>query len=287
MEEIIVNCLANNLFSNLPCFNFIKCHVLGNDFVLIDDFNCKIDKIRKEANVICSRKLGIGADDLIIIKSDGLTHFMEIINPDGSKAELCGNALSCATAYLANKYSIWDETFLINTDAGSKKVSFDNHKRVSVVNLGQPIIFEDLLNKDIQIENEKIAISHLIVGVPHTIIFMEEFDLINPEIIANFMYSANIIPYMTNVMYVKQLDTNKIFIKCWERGGSGYTLACGTGAAASVVCGVLLKHLKRKVSVNFDVGVLNVEWLANKDIIIESSPSFNYYGFWPFDNAEI
>lgn len=250
--------------------NFTKMQGLGNDFVILDyEEFIKADTEKSVlAKKLCDRNFGIGADGLIIINPD--TQNTDIgwffYNSDGSVAQMCGNGMRCFAKYVREQELVDSNEFSVETKAGIiiPKVNKDG---TVTVNMNKPILEPDLipvksqnnLNTELVIKNKKFRINSVSMGNPHCVIFTEndtkEYALkYGPDIEKN-----SIFPEKTNVEFVKILSKKEIILDVWERG-CGITLACGTGACASVVAGILNGYLDNKVKVNLPGGALSVEW---------------------------
>lgn len=254
---------------------FTKMQGLGNDFIFIEDFEEKILKSEIEiAKKVCDRRFGIGADGLVIIrKSENADAKMIIINSDGSRANMCGNATRCFAKYIYENGYIKKDIIKIETGDGIKeaKLVIDSKDKVKVItiNMGEPSFDgkdiplknkNSLINEDIEINNRKFNLTSLLMGVPHTILIdnKSEYSINDGEIIEKH----DIFLENTNVNFVKVISDEIIEVKTWERG-AGATLACGTGCCASVVALNKLDLLKDRVIVKTLGGNLLIEIIEN------------------------
>jgi len=221
---------------------FEKWQGLGNDFVLLD---CRVNDItgKKELAIkVCDRHFGIGADGLVfILPSDTANCRMQIFNPDGSEAEMCGNAIRCV-ARLLEKSPV-----SIETSAGIKECVVSEEGSVRV-NMGSP--------SNIKKQGRFTTLS---MGNPHAVLYVDNFDFDWKKEGEKIENDREIFPERTNVEFVKVLNDNTIQVKVWERG-AGATLACGTGACASTVAVVIDKGIHRDVNVELPGGKLLVSW---------------------------
>ena len=250
--------------------NFTKMQGLGNDFIILDfeEYN-KIgtDKAVLAKN-LCNRNFKIGADGLIIVNPD--TNKADIgwyfYNSDGSIAQMCGNGMRCFAKYVREQGLVDNDEFSVETKAGII-IPRVNKDGLVTVNMNKPVLqpssipvsAENNVNIELKIQNETFKVNAVSMGNPHCVIFTKE----NTKEYA-LKYGSNIekneiFPEKTNVEFVKVLSRNEINLDVWERG-CGITLACGTGACASVVAGILNGLLDKKVKVNLPGGVLYVEW---------------------------
>ena len=246
--------------------NFTKMHGLGNDYIYIETIkdNYQIDKeknIQEVVRYLSDRHFGIGGDGVIFIeKSKNADFKMRMFNSDGSEAEMCGNGIRCFAKYVYDEGFTQKEIIKIETLAGIKEETFikDKQNRIEKVkvNMGIPKIEE---KKQIFLFDEKMEINVISMGNPHAIIFVDNVEHIDIEKYGSFIENHEIFPQKTNVEFVQILDKNLIKMRVWERG-AGETLACGTGACASVVAGVINNLTRRKVKTLLTGGELEIEW---------------------------
>lgn len=226
--------------------NFYKMQGAGNDFVFIEDFDNKIKDECLLAKKLCDRHFGIGADGLVIVRKSELAHArMVIINADGSRANMCGNAIRCFGKYVYEHKIATGDKFSVETGDGIKEIEIilENEKVKYVrVYMGNPSYngcdiplnnLESLIEKEIAVDDKRYKMTTLLLGVPHTIIFESdrEYNVIQE---GSKIEKLDIFGEGSNVNFVKIVDDTHIRVNTWERG-AGATLACGTGCSASVV----------------------------------------------------
>lgn len=226
--------------------DFYKMQGAGNDFVFIEDFDNNIVYECELAKKLCDRHFGIGADGLVIVRKSELADSkMVIINSDGSRANMCGNAIRCFGKYIYENNIINDTKFSVETGDGVKDIEIILEKnKVKYVRVymgkasydGENIPLnnlENLINTDVRVEDKVYKMTTVLMGVPHTVIFEEneEYDVVED---GSKIEKLNLFKEGTNVNFVKIIDKNHIRVNTWERG-AGATLACGTGCSASVV----------------------------------------------------
>ncbi|HIE18692.1 TPA: diaminopimelate epimerase [Candidatus Bathyarchaeota archaeon] len=253
---------------------FWKMHGLGNDYVVIDNRDGKLDgkDLGKIAKELCRRRFSVGADGLLLLCDSSVADVkMRIFNADGSEAEMCGNGIRCLAKYCFEN-NVTDKTELrIETLAGIKTVWLnveDGVVRSVTVEMGSPIL-ERLripmvgegrcIDEELEVEGEKIRVTCLSVGNPHCVIFVdnvEEFPIgeFGPKI-----ENHPVFPNRTNVEFVEMMRNNEMKIRVWERG-VGETLACGTGACAAVVAANLTGKISSGCIVHLLGGDLNIEY---------------------------
>ncbi len=265
---------------------FTKMHGLGNDFVVLHRDNDEPDSVWSNlAERMCHRHFGIGADGLVIILPSLEGDFlMRIFNSDGSEPEMCGNAIRCVAKYLYDRQLIQKKTMRIQTLAGVKIIDVEvcNDEVASVkVNMGNPILSPEeipvaysgdlgsVVNEKLHVEDEELAITCVSMGNPHAVIFADIDDNYLKQMGPN-IEEHNYFPEKTNVEFVKVISPQEIDVKVWERG-AGVTLACGTGACATVVASILNDYVDRdkKILVHLPGGDLNIYWDKTGDVYME------------------
>ena len=258
-----------------------KMQGCGNDFVILDysEFQKGIDtkkwkNMSDAAKILCDRNFGVGADGLIIpdigLEDADLGWFF--YNSDGSTAQMCGNGIRCFAKYAVDKKLVDKNEFTVMTLAGiiTPKVSDDGNVRV---NMSKPILEPEKipflpasnLNYKISVQDRIFTGSAISMGNPHFVIYIDgDEDLL--EIAKKYGPEIEIaaeFPEKTNVEFVKIRSYKKIDLRVWERG-CGITLACGTGACASVVAGILNGYIENSVDVNLLGGQVHIDWEGSK-----------------------
>lgn len=253
---------------------FTKMHGAGNDYVYIDAMERVPADLPELSRSISDRHYGVGGDGLVaIMKSEKADFRMRMFNADGSEAEMCGNASRCIGKYVYDK-GLTDKTIVtLETLAGIKilKLHLENGcvDRVTV-DMGEPELRPSLIPVKGYREDSKISESEIVngkayeitavsMGNPHAVIFCNELsdDLVLKE--GSILERAEIFPNRANIEFAKILNRTHIEMRVWERG-SGETLACGTGACATAVAGVLNGLSEREVTIKLLGGELQVLW---------------------------
>ena len=249
-----------------------KMQGCGNDFVVLDYSEYEKTGLSMDvlAKKLCDRNFGIGADGMIIpdTNPNGETDIAwYFYNSDGTTAQMCGNGMRCFAKYVYDKKLVNKKEFSVKTLAGVIKPEIQDDGTVNV-NMGTPILEDEKIpfkgERFVQIRDRKFDLTPVSMGNPHCIIFTDE----DPIYLAkNYGPDMEIHPYFpekTNTEFVKVLSRNEIDMRVYERG-CGITLACGTGACASVVACVLNNLTESKVKVNLLGGAVSVEWSGTKD----------------------
>ena len=254
-----------------------KMQGCGNDFVILDyeefkKMNCEMSEAAKK---LCDRNFGIGADGLIIpnTNTDDTDIGWYFYNSDGSTAQMCGNGMRCFAKYVYDKGLVNKKEFSVKTLAGimTPQILDDGQIRV---NMSKPILEcakipflpNHNLNYKISVKNRIFEGNAISMGNPHFVIFIKDNeDLLElaktygPEIETSAEF-----PEKTNVEFIKIKSPKRIELCVWERG-CGITLACGTGACASTVAGILNGYLENSVDVELLGGIVNVTWNGKQE----------------------
>jgi diaminopimelate epimerase len=255
---------------------FTKTQGLGNDFIIVEKKNIpeNLPEYKNLAKRMCSRNFGVGGDGLIIVDEPYLDSTADIgwriFNSDGSEPQMCGNGIRCFAKYVYEKRIVKEKKFSVRTLAGIIIPEILDSGDVKV-NMGEPILEASLvpifvkeeldcvINYPLEIEEKEFNITAVSMGNPHCVIFKDEDTEIFARKFGSIIEILDIFPEKTNVEMVKVLSRDRIRVDVWERG-CGITLACGTGACASVVASVLNEYTENKVTVELPGGELSIEW---------------------------
>ena len=274
---------------------FTKMQGCGNDYIYINCFKEEVKNPAQLAIKLSDRHFGIGSDGIVLIEpSDKADFFMNMYNADGSRAEMCGNAIRCVGKYVYER-RMTDKTKLsIDTLSGIKFLELklengaEDDRQVSyvTVNMGNPILepeFIPVLSESDMVIKEEIMIDHdtyemtcVSMGNPHAVVFVEDVKRLDLEEIGPKFEHHELFPRRTNTEFVQVVDRNHIIMRVWERG-SGETLACGTGACASVVAGLLEKRLDEHVTVELLGGSLEIFYDQTTNIVYMTGPAVEVF----------
>lgn len=270
--------------------DFYKMQGAGNDFVFVEDFNNEIKDECGLAKKLCDRHFGIGADGLVIVRnSDVAKAKMVIINADGSRANMCGNAIRCFGKYVYEHKIVTETKFPVETGDGVKVIEIildeDKVKYVRVymgtasydakdIPLNE---VENLIDTEINVNDKSYRVTTVLMGVPHTVIFEtdREYDVLNEgPVLEKFKYFKE----GSNINFVKVIDDTHIRVNTWERG-AGFTLACGTGCSASVVVAKKLGLVDKdkEISVKAPGGELIIE-VIGEDVYMKGPAEVSFEG---------
>lgn len=275
---------------------FTKYHGLGNDFILIDNRVTSEPVITSEQAIkLCDRHFGIGADGVIFALpgQDGTDYTMRIFNSDGSEPEMCGNGIRCLAQFLsdleradAKTHSTSDTPkaqYHIHTLGGVMTLKLEGNGRVRV-DMGLPQLSaaeipttlaaaeHKVINTPIEAAGQSWQVTCVSMGNPHCITFVEDVAAIPLEAIGPQFEHHSAFPQRTNTEFIQVVRPNYLKMRVWERG-AGITLACGTGACASVVAGVLTGKSDRICTVELPGGCLEIEWSEQDQRVYMTGPA--------------
>jgi diaminopimelate epimerase len=254
---------------------FTKYHGLGNDFILIDNRSSSTPVITpEEAIKLCDRHFGIGADGVIFaLPGENNTDYtMRIFNCDGSEPEMCGNGIRCFAGFVADLEgeSRNKDKYQIHTLAGVITPQLMPDGQVKV-DMGLPRLLageipttlakaeEKVINHTLEVAGKSWDVTCVSMGNPHCITFVEDVAAIPLEIIGSEFEHHSAFPQRINTEFVEVVRRDYVKMRVWERG-AGITLACGTGACATLVAGVLTGKCDRTATVELPGGPLLIEW---------------------------
>lgn len=242
----------------------------GNDFVILDygEYEKTGLSMSDLAQKLCDRHFGVGADGMIIpdIAVDDTDIGWYFYNSDGSTAQMCGNGMRCFAKYVYDKGLVNKRKFSVKTLAGviSPEILDDGTVKVD---MGIPVLEDEKIpfcgKKTVTVKDKTFDITPVSMGNPHCVIFTEENPLSMAENYGAYMEKHPYFSEKTNTEFVKIINKNEIDMCVYERG-CGITLACGTGACACTVAGVLNNLTEGKLKINLLGGAVNVEWSGNE-----------------------
>lgn len=253
---------------------FTKWQGIGNDFVIVNGFEEKIEDYASKAIAVCDRHFGIGADGLVSALPSKIADFrMRIFNSDGSEAEMCGNVTRCFARYVYESGLTKKTELSIETLAGiiKPKLLFEKGKVSAIrVDMGEPKLKRGLIpmagdpeakavDELLTVGDASYRFTGINMGNPHCVIFMDEVEDLDLKAVGQPIEVHPMFPRKTNVEFVKVIDRQTLRMRVWERG-AGITLACGTGTCATAVAAVLNGKTGRTVTVHLDGGDLLIEW---------------------------
>lgn len=272
--------------------NFIKMHGLGNDFILIDCRQLKLNNLSMLAKKLCHRRFGVGADQMLLLFDSIHADFMmKIFNADGSEVEMCGNGIRCLAKYIWDR-NLSDKKILhIETLAGI--IRPEKAGDMMKVDMGEPIFepekipvkisqqstvnsqqsnppfakvgIERIIDYPLHVEGKEFRVTCVSMGNPHAVIFVENLSHFPVTYYGPLIENQPIFPKKANVEFIEVFNPVEIKMRVWERG-SGETMACGTGASAAAVASNMKGLTEKSIAVHLLGGDLFVEWAEDNHV---------------------
>lgn len=273
---------------------FTKMHGLGNDYVYVDTFDQSVPDPAAMAIAVSRPHFGVGADGLVLIgPSTEADYAMRMFNADGSEGEMCGNAVRCIGKYVHDRGLTAKTRVTLATRGGIKTLELrlqGGSVEQVTVDLGEPALSPaslpvtlagaQVLNHPLSIDGQTHHITCVSMGNPHAVIFVDDPQAVDVHGIGRQIEHHPLFPKRTNVEFVRVWRRDLLEMRVWERG-SGETLACGTGAAASLVAAVLNGLADRSAVVQLTGGELHVHWDARDNHVYQTGPAtFVFDGVW-------
>ncbi len=273
---------------------FTKMHGAGNDYVYINCFEpVQLGDIPKLAIAMSDRHFGVGGDGIVLIcPSEKADARMRMFNADGSESEMCGNAIRCVAKYVYDHGICRKDSLTIETGRGVLAlqlfVSGGKVERVRV-NMSHPILKsadipttlpgDPPIKAPLEVAGRQLAVTCVSMGNPHCVTFVDDVTddwvlNVGPKIELHPAF-----PRRVNAEFIKVVSPRETIMRVWERG-SGETWACGTGACASVVAGVLAGVNERKVTVHLRGGDLEIEWADSDEVFMTGPATEVFSGEW-------
>ena len=288
---------------------FTKMHGCGNDYVYVNCFEEKVEDPACLAQIVSDRHRGIGGDGLILICPSQVADVrMRIFNADGSEAEMCGNGIRCVAKYaFEHKLCKAGESFVVpgqeicpaslNIETGNGVLAVglifdaDNKVQKVCVNMGQPkLAAEDIpvklpvkkvIGQPIRFQSRAFVMTCVSMGNPHAVFFHDDLATVRLEKIGPVIENHSIFPNRVNVHFVQIEKPTEFTMRTWERG-SGITMACGTGACAVCVAGVVTGRGERVCTGHLPGGDLDLNWCEEDNCVYMTGPAVEVFqGTWP------
>jgi diaminopimelate epimerase len=277
---------------------FTKYQGLGNDFILIDNRHTDEPLVTPEvAAQMCDRHFGIGANGVIFaLPGRGDTDYtMRIFNSDGSEPEMCGNGIRCLGRFIARLegHEEVGKTYRIHTLAGTMSPRLEENEQITV-DMGVPRLLageipttlastdDKVIDRPVYVDGKTWRVTCVSMGNPHCITFVDNADAIELEKIGPLFEHHPVFPQRTNTEFIQVVRPDYIRMRVWERG-AGITLACGTGACASVVAGVLNGKCDRSCTVELPGGCLRIHWSETDNHVYMTGPAKEvFFGSYEF-----
>lgn len=267
----------------------------GNDYIYLNGFEKLPADLGCLARQMSDRHFGIGSDGLVIIMpSDSCDFRMRMFNSDGSEAEMCGNASRCVGKYVYDKGLTTKKELTLETLAGVKHLTLHTQNGTVeqvTVDMGEPILSapeipvnlseSPVVAHPLEVEGQTFAITCVSMGNPHVVIFLDGMDRYDLHHIGSLIEHHELFPRRTNVEFVEVQSPQDLRMRVWERG-AGETLACGTGACATLVAAVLNGRSDRRATLHLLGGDLSIEWREQNNRIYMTGGAVTVFeGEWP------
>lgn len=282
---------------------FTKMHALGNCYIYVNCFAERVADAPSLARAVSNRNTGVGSDGLILICPSKVADArMEMYNMDGSRGQMCGNGIRCVAKYVYDHGLSHNNPLRIETDAGIKVIELslaDGRVAAARVDMGEPrlrpedlpvkLTQEQMIDYPLEILGHQALMTCVSMGNPHAVIYGVPLDRLqergpagwNLEIEGRRIETAALFPERTNVHFVDVLHPGQVRMLTWERG-SGATQACGTGASAVCVAGVLTRRSARRIIAHLPGGDLDLEWAEQDGRVYMTGPAVEIFtGDWP------
>jgi diaminopimelate epimerase len=280
---------------------FTKMHGIGNDYVYVNGFAEKVADPAKLAIAVSDRHTAIGSDGLImILPSDKADVRMRMFNADGSESEMCGNGVRCVAKYAYDHGLTRNNPMRVETGRGVLTLALDvqgGKVQQVTVNMGEPILDlakipvdrekvtagtrENEYRLSVAQSNELVPATFVSMGNPHAVIYTENLKSLQLDRIGTVIENHKAFPRRINAHWVQIHSPTEVTMRTWERG-SGITMACGTGACAVCVAGVLTKRTARKIVAHLPGGDLTLEWRESDNNVYMTGPATEVFsGEWP------
>ena len=252
---------------------FTKMHGAGNDFVFLNCLKTNVDNLADVAKRLCDRRFGIGADQLLTVHPSEFADFkMEIYNADGSQVEMCGNGIRCFAKYVFDHGITQKRELEVETLAGIIRPRIVGD--LVEVDMGEPILEGRMIpvdgdgeikNYPLTVDGQIYQVTCVSMGNPHCVVYLDDIDSLNLEQIGPNFENHVFFPKRVNTEFIKIIGPSEVKMRVWERG-AGETWACGTGASAVGVAGVMTGRTAPRITVHLKGGELLIEWRTNNRV---------------------
>ncbi len=268
-------------------FKFTKMQGAGNDYIYVNCFEETLNDINATAKAVSDRHFGIGSDGLVLIcPSDKADFRMDMYNSDGTQAEMCGNATRCVGKYVHDK-GLTDKTEItLETLAGIKilKLNLDENGMVDTVcvNMGSPELvpknipidsdLDRFIRQPVEVDGKEYLVTGVSMGNPHAVTYIDDVDGLEIEKLGPKFENHKLFPKRINTEFAQIVDRKTIKMRVWERG-AGETLACGTGACATMVAANLSELVGDEADLVLLGGTLHIRWDKKENNVYMTGPA--------------
>jgi len=263
---------------------FTKMHGAGNDFVVLDALGQALPPLERWAARIADRHLGIGCDQILVIRPSEVADFrMDIYDADGSLVEMCGNGIRAVLKYLRDRGHTGAEEISVETLGGVVRPRWMGDDNVRV-DMGRPVLAPEkiptrlgsgegpVLDAPLEVDGERFAVSCVSMGNPHAVLYVDDPEAAPVTTLGPRIEHHPAFPNRTNVEFVAVESRGRIRQRTWERG-TGETLACGSGACAVAVATMLRGVVDREVEIVLRGGNLQITWAGDDAHVFMTGPA--------------
>ena len=263
---------------------FTKMHGAGNDFVVLDGVSTTLPPIDRIAKRLADRQLGIGCDQILVIRPSTSADFrMEIFNADGSQAEMCANGIRAFFKYLRDHRLTLKQEISVETLGGIVRPHWAGPDLVRI-DMGLPVLAPakiptllgagdgPVLDVSLDVGGQRLVVSAVSMGNPHCVLFVPSVDAAPVATLGPRIEQHAAFPNRVNVEFVEVVSRSRLRQRTWERG-TGETLACGSGACAVAVVGILRGVVDRSLTIELRGGELELTWLAPEAHVFLTGPA--------------
>ncbi len=278
--------------------NFTKMEGAGNDYIYINLFEESVDNPSDLAIAMSHRHFGVGSDGLVLITPSQKADLrMIMFNSDGSESEMCGNAIRCVGKFAWDRKMVTEKSITVETGAGIKTLDLflagSGLVDTVTVKMGEPeldaakipsqLTGEMIINQPFEFGDLKLSGTLVSMGNPHFVTYVENVQETPVEVWGPIIENASMFPNKINVEFVQLVSRTEVIQRTWERG-AGETWACGTGASAVCVAGVLNGFTESAITNHLTGGDLKLTWEGKGHEVIKEGPAREVFsGIWSLD----
>jgi diaminopimelate epimerase len=276
--------------------HFVKMHGCGNDFVVVDDLSEQWDFDEAAVRMLCDRHFGIGADGMILVRpatDPAADFFMLYINADGSVAEMCGNGVRVFAKRLVDTGLVTGDSVAVQTLGGVRHIEIerdaDGAFALARVDMGAPALArsdipttlpgDPVVDATVQTGLGAFAVTCVSMGNPHAVVWVDDVETAPVTTVGPLIECADVFPRKTNVEFAQVVSEDDIRLRVWERG-VGETLACGTGACATLVAAVLTGRTGRTATIELPGGDLEIALTHDGRVMMTGPAETVFEGVW-------
>ena len=270
--------------------SFAKMHGLGNDFMVVDTISQNVFFSEKQIRRLANRNKGVGFDQLLLIEppsQPNVDFHYRVFNADGSEVGQCGNGVRCLARFVRQMGLTWKQKIRVSTVNGLMDLRLMKNGLVSV-DMGVPQlepqkvplnIEEQSIDYNIQLKEQNFSFGAVSMGNPHCVLTVDNVKDISINSIGEEINQHDLFPEGVNVGFMQVVSENEVRLRVFERG-TGETLACGSGACASMVVGRLQNKLQQRIKVYLPGGHLHIDWAGVGQSLTMIGPAeFVYHGY--------